>query len=323
MKRIGIGYLSALLLAGLTAQAETMWNLDFTKEPNANAGVIATAPSSLLQDGGGQLIINTAGIPGGFVKVYTGSDETGTITQFNGTSLYNFYDHQVVLQLDISSISGRPDGPDNRNVLYCFFGEEDTSDAVFFRLEQLNSGTGDRWRLMYETHVATKATEKIVATFSARPKALSIALKGTEAIIEVEGAVITGSSIPVSGSTAMEWPVDDLSQNIQSYIIAFGAYNIGRPLTPTVVTLEGFRVDVTADQLIMKPQPKASSTPPRVAPVSQSLVLADTFDTDGMTTNALNLNQAARQSGSAAPSRLSTTTTEFSLSSDGEPLFAG
>ena len=68
---------------------------------------------------------------------------------------------------------------------------------------------------------------------------------------------------------------------------------------------------------------KATISPNTNRAIPQILVLADSFDTGGLATNALNYNQASRQSGSAAPSRLSATTKEFSLSSGGELMLAG
>ena len=327
MKRIRICGAGIFLAAGLSVQAGIVWDVDFSEVPTSAATVVQSGDAAILRPAG-QIVLDAGSAPGAIVGLRTSNDETGTVTTFNGAPLYNFYNHQVSLRFDIASITGTPNGPDGRNAFYCFFGELDMSDGIFFRLEQLDTGTGARWRLACETRVAAQTSEKVVATFSAQPTALSFALKGTRAIIEIDGAIITGTSnsgLPGAGSTIMEWPLDDLSANIKDYVISFGVFNIGAPLARTVVALDAFRAEVSTDQ------PSAVSIPtvadffePQVsAPSRPTLILADTFDTGGVETNALNHNQAVRQSGSAAPCRLSSTTKEFSLSSDGELILAG
>ena len=308
-----------MLAAGLSVQAGVVWDVDFSEVPSSAATVVHAGDAAVLRPAG-QMVLDAGTVPGGTVGLHTSSDETGKVTTFNGAPLYDFYNHQVSLRFDIASIAGTPNGPDGRNVFYCFFGEVDMSDGVLFRLEQLNTGTADGWRLACETRVAAQTVEKVVATFSAQPTALSFALKGPRSMIGIEGAIISGTSnsgLPGAGSTIMEWPLDDLSKNIKDYVISFGVYNTGVPLARTVVALDAFRAEVSMDQLAMAPQAPVSAPPP------QTLVLADTFDTGGTATNALNHNQAARQSGSAAPCRLSATSKEFSLSSGGELMLVG
>ena len=326
MKGIGKWWMGVFLSVGLSVQAGIVWDVDFSEVPSSAATAFQAGDAAILRPAG-QIVLDAGSVPGGIVGLRTSSDETGNATTFNGAPLYNFYNHQVSLRFDIASIAGTPNGPDGRNAFFCYFGELDMSEGVLFRLEQLNTGTGDRWRLACETRVAAQATERVVATFSAQPTALSFELKGTRSIIGVKGAIITGTSdsgLPGAGSTIMEWPIDDLSANIKDYVISFGVFNIGAPLARTVVALDAFQAEVSADQISTGSNPSVAASEPQVsAPLLQSLVLVDTFDTGGVTTNALNHNQAARQSGSAAPCRLSTTTKEFLLSSGGELLLVG
>ncbi|MEN8254444.1 MAG: hypothetical protein ABFR33_03135, partial [Verrucomicrobiota bacterium] len=219
----------------------SMWDDDFSAGTlNTNWSVYAPSPSSVTQTGG-QLIMDTGGTTDALLAaVYTLTDEAGTVTTYNGAQLYDFYDHQVSTRFDIASMAGTPDGPDQRNTFICRFGDVDATDYIEFRLEHLIYL--DDWRLMYAVMDGGVYDNEEVAYFDGLPTALTYALNGTNASIQVEGANIT---VALPNWIGMVGSIDDLSAGIADYYIAYGARNFGTPTAQTVVTLEDVAIDVT------------------------------------------------------------------------------
>jgi len=212
-----------------------------------NAGVVSQA--------GGQLVLDT-GLAAGTAEaaVNTLTDETGAITTFDGANLYNFYNHQVSARFDIASITGTPNGANNRNWFYFSIGDDGTGhfsqqlmdNGLGFVLEKLNTGS-DRWRIVLSERVGGADTFPLIGDLSGLPTALIYTLSGTNITVEAEGATFTDASWLISnGDTTVTGAASDLSASISGYSLAFGAYNLGTVTDKTVVTLDAFSVVVSA-----------------------------------------------------------------------------
>jgi hypothetical protein len=222
---------------------------------NANLTQFTAGAGAGSSQSGGQLVMDV-GVSNGSAQaaVNTTTDQTGTITTFNGEKLYNFYDHQVKARFDIASISGT-NGGTGRNVFYFSIGDDAggnyapqsgvLDNGIGFSLEQVTATP--YWRIYYLPLTNGDAGGGVVANISGVPTSLTYTLEGTEATIEMVGATITAVGSSGSGTvsgTDLTVALADLSSNVTGYTMAFGAYNWGNVGTKTVATLNSFEVTV-------------------------------------------------------------------------------
>ena len=243
--------LTILSMLVMAAQASVPWDDGFDGALNPNwtvyehVGTVAQTNSQMVLgvgtvDGSAQAAVNTL------------RDETGLITTFDGAELYNFYNHPVSVRFDIASIVGTPNGPNGRNVFYFSIGDDSygnyapvgsiMDDGLGFRLEQLDTGGGAFWRLYYIELVSGGSTETLVAHLNGLPTTLVYRLAGTNASVQLEGTTVSFANWAADGDT-LTGSVADLSSNITTYTLAFGAYNLGAVSTPTEVTLNSLKIE--------------------------------------------------------------------------------
>ncbi|RKX36645.1 MAG: hypothetical protein DRP64_18330, partial [Verrucomicrobia bacterium] len=245
--------LAVLIMLATVVQAGVPWDDGFDGSLNPNWTTSTAGAGSSVSQVGGQMVFDTS-ITANSARsqVSTLTDSTGSITTFNGGSLYNFYDHPVSVRFDIASIAGTPNGPDGRNVFYFSIGDDSDGnyvpvgaimdDGLGFRLEQLDTGGGAFWRLYYSELVSGSATETLVAHLNGLPSALVYRLNGTNASVQLEGTTVSFANWVSAGDT-LAGSVADLSSNISTYTLAFGAYNLGAVSTPTEVRLDSLKVE--------------------------------------------------------------------------------
>jgi len=258
MTRIAMAGSALLLLAAAPLQAGEIWNDDFSGDAlNSHLFTSTHGLGAGVHQADGQLVLDTA-IPAGSARaqVFTESDSSGSTT-FNGKPLYNFYDHEVTVSFEIAGIVGTPNENEGRNVFYFAVGddaensympqEEVLDNGLGFSLEQVTDGFPN-WRLYYSAFIdGVVARGDVVAKISEVPTSLTYTLHGTNATIQMEGATITAVGRAGSGSvggTQLMVNLEDLSEHISGYTMAFGAYNLGAVAERTVVTLDAFSVEV-------------------------------------------------------------------------------
>jgi hypothetical protein len=86
-----------------------------------------------------------------------------------------------------------------------------------------------------------------VAKISGVPSLLTYTLNGTHATIQIEGATILAIGRAGSGSvggTQLVVNLEDLSEHISGYTMAFGAYNLGDVAERTIVSLDAISAEV-------------------------------------------------------------------------------
>lgn len=204
-------------------------------------------------------------------SVYTRTNQSGSLTTYNGAALYNFYQHPVQARFDIVSIFGTPVGR-SRTIFYFSIGEGTSGQrggkisylpitgsplqGLGFRLEQLKGGL---WRLAYSSLANGKHTGGVAAKLNGKPDAITYTLHGTQATIQLEGTTIqergrVGSGEP--GGTELTVELDDLSAILTSYTMAFGAYNFGDATdqNQTVVNLDSVLVTLGSDKVVGIPE---------------------------------------------------------------------
>lgn len=222
---------------------------------------------------GGTLKMDTgSSAAGAQASVSTTINQAGTLTSYNGAALYNFYNHQVQARFDIASISGKS-GTNSRNIFYFSIGDDAGNGqggkisyvplngvmdkGIGFRLEQ-HKGL---WRLSYGSLVDAKLTGGVVASLKGKPDAITFTLDGTQATIQLEGTTIQSPGRVGSGTrggTELMVVLDDLSAEISSYTMAYGAYNLGNNLTDkTLVTLNSVRVTLGSSEVVGIPEPSS------------------------------------------------------------------
>lgn len=205
-------------------------------------------------------------------SVCTTINQAGTLTNYNGAALYNFYNHQVQARFDIASISGTS-AINSRNIFYFSIGDDAGNGhgekisylplngvmdkGIGFRLEQHKGA----WRLTYGSLVDAKLTGGVVATLKGKPDAITFTLDGTQATIQLEGTTINSLGKVGSGArggTELMLVLDDLSAEISSYTMAYGAYNYGNNVTDkTVVSLNSVRVTLGSSEVVGIPEPSS------------------------------------------------------------------
>jgi len=238
-------------MLGSVAQASVPWDDGFDGSLNPT-WTLYTNVGTVEQTNG--LMVMETGVVSDSAQaaVNTVSDETGTLTTLGGAKLYNFYDHPLSVRFDIASIAGTPNGPNGRNVFYFSIGDDSDGnhvpvgsimdDGLGFRLEQLDTGGGAFWRLYYSELVSGSATETLVAHLNGLPTALVYRLAGTTASVQLEGTTVSFANWALAGDT-LTGTVTDLSSNISTYTLAFGAYNNGTVSTTTEVTLDSLKIE--------------------------------------------------------------------------------
>jgi len=225
----------------------------------------------------GRLVMDTGAAVGSAQAAVTLSrDQTGRGVLPGGARVFNFYDHPVKIRFDIESVSGRPAGGPSRNVFYFSIGDDGDGNyapqakvldaGIGFCLEQLDTGEGPYWRLVYtalKDGVAAGETG-VAAELSGVPSAMTVALDGRVASIQLEGASISkigGTGRGSKGGRSLEARLTDLSSDVAGYTLAFGAYNLGTVVEKTVVTLQAVSVGVDAPLMVGQSGPERYAFP--------------------------------------------------------------
>ena len=256
MVKIGKWCVGVLLMVGISVQADvawddafdtvSIWNDGFDASLNTNWTIYHNGSGSSVSQTNEQMILDTGTVAGSAqAAVNTQSNQTGSITTFNGAPLYNFYDHQVQVRFDIASMTGVPIS--GRTVFYLSIGEDSTGNfapqetvldnGVGLSIERL---AGDIWRINNASFTnGVYVGGAVVGTISGVPAAITYTLVGTQLDIVLEGATFTASGLATASAT-----VNDISANITDYHLAFGAYNRGTVEGKTVVVLDALAVSV-------------------------------------------------------------------------------
>lgn len=240
-----------------------VWNDSFTNGVvNENWNQVTNTASTAISQTGGQLILDSGDTTGGAeAALHTLTDESGSVTAVNGAPLYDFYSHKVEANFDIASIAGDFNGTEGRNVFYFSIGETSVgsyfpaalANGIGVRVEHLDYLTG--WRVIVTKTIAGAANdfcEGII--YGGAPVAMTVTLDGDAVSVRLQGAsykVVTPGWILSEGDSVMtgSWG-EDLSTDISTYNLAYGAYNIGTPSSATVVTLDAVKVVVDGDTVV-------------------------------------------------------------------------
>lgn len=220
---------SSLCLGSQLMHAQTiLWNDNFSGVSlNSNLSVNTSGLGAVTQ-ASNQLTMNTGEITSGArAGVYTTTDQTGTLSTFNGADLYNFYDHTVTTSFDIAGITATTSG---RPQFYFSIGE-DAQDR--YTATQMDLGvsfgielSGTTWRFFY-TEQGTGAGSGTVANFSGLPTGITYTLDGTLATIDITGATFTAFGNQGTGIDAdtVTVTMSNTLGNFNDYTLAFGAQN--------------------------------------------------------------------------------------------------
>jgi hypothetical protein len=222
---------------------------------NENWTVRVNGTGASVSQSGTNMVLDTAITGGGAqAAVSTTTDETGTISTYNGEKLYNFYDHPVQARFDIDSFTGDYYGT-GRNVFFFSIGYDSDGNympqltlldnGIAFAVEHLNSAP--YWRLMRTKMVSGGETSDPLGTLNGAPTAITYALDGTNVTITIEGttfAYVPPAYATSISSTKIQTTVADISANLTDYVMAFGVHNRGTVAEKTVVTLDAFSVEI-------------------------------------------------------------------------------
>lgn len=233
----------------------SMWEDDFSGSLSSNWTVFTQGPAASVTHSNSTMVLDSGDENGGRqAAVNTTTDETGTVSNFNGEALYNFYDHQVSARFDIASITGS--NATKRNVFYFSIGDDAggnympmdgvIDDGIGYVIEQVTETP--YWRIQYVTSEGgVPGAGGVVANISGVPSAITYTLDGNNVTIQMEGATITAVGSQGNGTVGgsnLTATVADFSANISGYTLAYGAYNRGTVAEKTVVTLDDVSVDV-------------------------------------------------------------------------------
>jgi hypothetical protein len=249
--------LASCMILSFTAvhAAETVWDERFDGSVlNSNLVEFVKGVDAFVLQQDSKLLLDTNMIVGsGQAAVNTRTDQTGEFIGVGEELLYDYHAHPVEVRFDIASIQGASGS--GRNVFYCSIGEDaegnympqkDVLDhGIGISLEQW--GDASTWRLMYGSCQNGKAESSVVAVLSELPTALTYTMTKGSISIELEGATISrvgsaGAAYP--GASEVTVAIEDLSAVVSEYTLAFGAYNLGKVASATVVTLDRFSVKV-------------------------------------------------------------------------------
>lgn len=235
-----------------TPEPSIAWDEDCSGSLNANWTTYTAGSGAFVTHSNSMMVMDTAVVNGSAqAALNTATDQSGTLTEYNGEKLYNFYAFPVTARFDIASMSGDPGG---RNVFYFSIGDDSVGnympqngvmdDGLGFALERLDVGSGPYWRIVYQALDNASASGGVVANISGLPTALTYELNGTNALIVLEGATVTAFGIGSGsvGGNCLTVALDDLTANISGYTMAFGAYNFGTADERTVVMLDSVTV---------------------------------------------------------------------------------
>jgi arylsulfatase A len=220
---------------------------------NANWTPFTQGAGAAASQVGGQLVLDSGvALSSAQAALNTTTNQDGAST-FNGQPFYNFYQHPVSMRFDIASISGVNGG--GKNVFYCSIGEDAAGkyqpqqnaldDEIGFCLQQ--EGDPATWSVVYQALDGAQASGGTVAILSGPPSAITYVLNGTQGTIQLEGATIAAVGSAGSGTVGgveLSVALADLSANISSYTMAFGAWNFGTVDEKTVVTLDAVSIVV-------------------------------------------------------------------------------
>jgi hypothetical protein len=249
--------LTSLLALSLTAAhaAETVWDEPFDgRALNANLHEHVRGTDAFVVQVDGKLLLDTNMIVGSAqAAVNTRTDHTGKFNGVREELLYNYHAHSVEVRFEIASIKGT--NGSGRNVFYCSIGE-DAEGNYMPQNKVLDNGIGisleqwgepSAWRLTYGAFRNGEGPVEVVAVLSERPSAITCTISGDSIEIELEGASISqvgNAGGAYSGGAEATVTIEDLSDVISEYTLAFGAYNLGTVASGTVVTLDRFSVKV-------------------------------------------------------------------------------
>ena len=243
---------SLILAASTSLQANVQWNDDFTGTLNTNYSAFSNGGGAGTTQSGGELTMDTA-IPAGTAtaQLSTNTDSTGSVSTFNGAKLYDFTAHDITASFGIASIAGEAPGP-QKNTFFFSIGDSATSlvpasgfmdDGLGFQVW----GDVGGWQLTYFRLDSTEGDiGATVAFLSNAPTEITFTLSGSVGTIDIVGATFSdnGGIGTITSTTSMTVPMTDISDNIDDYNLAFGAYNRGNVDVPTVVTLDDWTVSV-------------------------------------------------------------------------------
>jgi len=192
--------------------------------------------------------------------LYTETDETGLLTEFEGEQLYNYNAHKVVTRFDIETFDSDPGA--GKGIFWFAVGDfnnisNSSPIAPFATL--MDYGVGLRLTHLTDTNAmsqyqfdfysasnSVKETENSgIAVLSACPTAVTYTLVGSLATIELEGAVTTAlgtQAVGTIGESSFLIPLKSYLNNTVNYIPAFGVRNFGVTAEPSSITLGGFSI---------------------------------------------------------------------------------
>ena len=90
------------VVVGIAAQAEEMWNDDFSGSLNANFTKFKAGEANAVQVKGH--LVFDMGVTNNYrvAGMHTHTDQAGTLTEPGGVKLYDFYSHSVELSFCVS-----------------------------------------------------------------------------------------------------------------------------------------------------------------------------------------------------------------------------
>ena len=200
MKRLSIVTAIALVIAMAAANSYGSWvtvwdddhtgstlNENWTKSSagNPNSAEIDTDNDWLAITSGPQM---TA-----WVNIAADTDEAGTMTEWQGAELYNFFNHAVRVTMDLASLEGTPVLENDSVRTWFAIGEPGVpgggrDNQYGFNIEKLSDGDGGFWWRLDMEMSADGGRNRTTLGITGEPSAMVYTLDGTNVTVSLTGA---------------------------------------------------------------------------------------------------------------------------------------
>ncbi len=238
------------------ADWNVVWDDNFTGETlNPNwAHDTAGGASSTYIDTANNLLVQETGTTGNAQRasITTATDETGTITGWEGAKLYNFFNHAIRVTLDIASLDGSPvEGGNDRNQYYFSIGADvglpggSPDNQYGFMLEQLDTGNGPFWRFLASDNINGTSDFSDDAGFysiSGAPDTIEYTFDGTNVTVKVTGADFDGES-------ELNLQFADFSPYVSDYKLHLGVRNSGVVKEKTIANYQSLKIEAFGEHI--------------------------------------------------------------------------
>lgn len=196
---------------------------------------------------GGDLTMTNAAATGGQRSMISRNTDGSGNAQYNGVPAFNFFDHELTVDVDLKTVGGAP-------WLSCFFGvcysslaanrsPYDAEDGVFIAFDR--HSTGDRIVTFQKFNGGTTAVAHI-GYVSGIPTNLVVTLDGSSWTLDMGGATFTQGGFTGTSSASGTFSVDESAFN--DFYFTAGMRQITAGTAPGEMTVGGIEISAeTAD----------------------------------------------------------------------------